>query len=122
MRSYEQGELLEEIRAAGGAVVAVTSEPQVLAGEAEIDWGLSFPVVGDPHHEIRDELSERGCLDIFVNADYDVLGREWASHPKGYFQPAVAALAKDGRVLYRWRCVPNRSNISGAGMERSSPK
>ena len=41
--------------------------------------------------------------------------RPWASHPKGYYQPGVLALAKSGRVLYRWQCRPNRSNMSGAG-------
>jgi len=115
LRSYEEEGLLAEVRAAGGEVFAITSEPQTLADEAQADWGLSYATVGDPHHEIRDELAARGWLDIFYNEDFDVLGRQWASHPKGYFQPAVVALDRDRRVLYRWRCVPNRTNISGAG-------
>ena len=39
----------------------------------------------------------------------------WASHPKGYYQPAVIAVHKSGRVLYRWRCVPKFTNMNGAG-------
>ena len=39
--------VLDEIRAAGGEVFAVTSEPQTLATEAEEEWDLGFPVVGD---------------------------------------------------------------------------
>jgi len=94
----------------------VTSEPQTLATEAEEDWDIQFPAIGDPHHEIRDLLSARGLVDVFYNEDYGHLReREWASHPKGYFQPAVIALSKTGRVLYRWRCVPKYSNMSGAG-------
>ena len=95
---------------------AITSEPQALATEAEEDWEFRFPAVGDPHHEIREVLKERGWLDVFYNEDYGHLReRPWASHPKGYYQPAVIALSKNGRVLYRWRCVPKYSNMSGAG-------
>ena len=43
----------------------------------------------------------------FHNEDYGHLrARVWASHPKGYYQPAVLTLHKTGQILYRWRCVP----------------
>ena len=94
----------------------VTSEPQTLASEAEQEWETRFPIVGDPHHEIREECSERGWLDVFYNEDAGHLReRKWASHPKGYYQPAVVAVHRTGRILYRWRCVPKFSNMSGAG-------
>ncbi|MCS5574627.1 MAG: hypothetical protein NZ789_17000 [Pseudomonadales bacterium] len=98
-------------------MVAVTSEPQYLADEAEQDWELSYKVVGDPHQEIRQTLAGRGWLDIYRNQNWQHFGndRDWARHPKGYYQPAVIAVTKEGRVLYRWRCVPRHSNISGAG-------
>ena len=77
---------------------------------------MSIPVVGDPHLEIREDLSRRGVLDIFCNPDAGHLReRSWASHPNGYYQPAVVALSQSGQVLYRWRCVPRYSNMSGAG-------
>lgn len=77
---------------------------------------MSIPVVGDPHHEIRKDLQSRGWLDVFYNPDYGHLReRGWADHPNGYFQPAVLAADKNQRVLYRWRCVPKYSNMSGAG-------
>ncbi|MEM7018813.1 MAG: hypothetical protein AAF512_15915, partial [Pseudomonadota bacterium] len=102
--------MVEEIRAAGGEVYGITSEPHSLAAEAESAWEMSIPVVGDPHHEIREDLSKRGWLDVFFNTDYGHLReRNWASHPKGYYQPAVIAIHKSGRVLYRWRCVPKYS-------------
>lgn len=108
--------MLDEIRQAGGEVFGVSSEPQTLAYEAEEEWETQFPVVGDPHHEIRGACSERGWLDVFYNEDSGHLReRKWASHPKGYYQPAVVAVHKSGRVLYRWRCVPKFSNMSGAG-------
>lgn len=46
--------------------------------------------------------------------------RSWVAHPKGYFQPGVLALTKEGRVLYRWRCRPTRQNVGGA-IERPTP-
>ena len=112
--------MLAEIRAAGGEVYGLTSEPHSLAAEAETAWDMSIPVVGDPHHEIREDLKARGWLDIFYNEDFGHLrNRSWANHPKGYYQPAVIALrrsdASAGHVLYRWRCVPRYSNMSGAG-------
>lgn len=108
--------MVEEIRAAGGEVYGVTSEPQSLAGEAETAWDMTIPVVGDPHLDIREDLKARGVLDIFYNPDAGHLReRSWTSHPNGYYQPAVVALSKTGQVLYRWRCVPRYSNMSGAG-------
>jgi hypothetical protein len=97
-------------------VFGITSEPHSLAAEAEDAWDMSIPVIGDPHHEIREDLKARGWLEVFSNEDYGHLReRAWASHPKGYYQPAVIAIDKSGRVLYRWRCVPRYSNMSGAG-------
>lgn len=87
-----------------------------MAQEAEEAWELSFPIIGDPHHDIRRGLSERGWLDVFFNADDGHLrNRSWTSHPNGYYQPAVIAIDQAGRVLYRWRCVPKYQNMSGAG-------
>ncbi|HAK51577.1 MAG TPA: hypothetical protein DCM54_06710 [Gammaproteobacteria bacterium] len=108
--------MLQEIHAAGGEVFGISSEPHTLAVEAEQEWETGFPIVGDPHHELREECSERGWIDVFANENYGHLReRKWASHPKGYYQPAVIAVHKSGRVLYRWRCVPKFTNMNGAG-------
>ena len=72
LRSYAKAGVLDAIRQAGGAVFGVTSEPQTLASEAEREWETQFPIVGDPHHEIREETSERGWLDVFYNEDADI--------------------------------------------------
>lgn len=99
----------------------ITSEPHSLASEAESAWEMSIPVIGDPHHEIRQNLKERGMLDVYYNENYGHLrARSWASHPNGYYQPAVIAIDKTGRILYRWRCVPKYSNMSGAGARPSA--
>ena len=48
--------MVADIRAAGGEVYGITSEPNSLAIEAEEAWKMTIPVVGDPHHEIRRDL------------------------------------------------------------------
>lgn len=108
--------MVEAIRAAGGEVFGVTSEPQTLASEAREAWETGFPCVGDPHHEIREDCRARGYVDLFANEHLEHLGqRSWVSHPKGFFQPGVLAIDREGRVLYRWRCRPANSNMNGAG-------
>jgi hypothetical protein len=106
----------EAVRAAGGAIFAVTSEPQRLADEARRVWAFDFPAVGDPHHEIAGACRERGWLDLYVNERTHSLGRAatFAEHPKGYFQPGVLAVTRAGRVAYRWRGRPTRKNMGGA--------
>ncbi len=108
--------MVDKIREAGGEVFGITSEPHALAIEAEEAWNLNFPIVGDPHHEIRKICAERDWLDLFYNENAGHLrNRKWTSHPKGYYQPGVLAVHRTGRVLYRWRCVPKYSNMAGAG-------
>jgi hypothetical protein len=122
LRGYAKSGVVEEIRKAGGAIFAVTSEPHSLATEAEQTWDFGFPSIGDPHHEILGACRERGWIDLFVNEQYDLLKtRSWTAHPKGYFQPGVLALTGEGRVLYRWRCRPTRKNVGGA-VERPTPE
>ncbi len=113
-----KGEIPEKIRAAGGEIYAVTSEPQALASRAQSEWDFGFESVGDPHQEIAGACRERGWLDLFVNEKTGLLLRSttgWLpQHPKGYFQPGTLALSSSGRVLYRWRGTPTRKNIGGA--------
>ena len=108
---------------AGGRIFAVTSEPQTLAREARASWGLDFEAVGDPHQEVADACRDRGWLDLIVNPRVEFLRRmhRWASHPRGYFQPGVLAVGRDGRVLYRWRGVPTRRNAGGATSRPDPP-
>ena len=109
--------MVEAVRAAGGEIFAITSEPQDLANQAREHWQLSFESVGDPHQEISRTCSERGWLTLYANKgrlDFLQRGAEWkVEHPKGYFQPGVLALTRAGRVLYRWRSVPSAENLNG---------
>ena len=118
MRGYGKEGVVEAIRRAGGEIYAITSEPQSLAANAQQHWETGIEHVGDPHQEILDECQERGLLSLFTNDWEQGFSRTnddtWVSHPKGYFQPGVLSLRREGRVLYRWRCRPSRQNIGGA--------
>ena len=109
--------VVAEIRAAGGEIYAITSEPQNLANQAHEHWELNFENVGDPHQEIPKICSERDWLTLYANkGDLEFLqrGADWkVEHPKGYFQPGVLALTNSGRILYRWRSVPSEENLNG---------
>ncbi len=49
-------------------------------------------------------------------------GADWkVEHPNGYYQPGVLVLSNDGRVLYRWRSNPGRSNLFGT-VSRPTPE
>ncbi len=116
MRGFVETGVLDKIRQAGGELYGITSEPQSLATEAEEAWELGFPVVGDPHHEILATLRERKWINVYFNENIGHLtNRTWASHPKGYYQPAVLAVNSEGRALYRWRMIPSKKNQAGAG-------
>lgn len=109
--------MIAAIREAGGEIYALTSEPQSLATNAQNEWDTGFEHIGDPHQEILQECATKGWLSLFVNDWGDGAKPNelsWVSHPKGYFQPGVLALRREGRVLYRWRSRPTRENIGGA--------
>ena len=109
--------MVEKIRAAGGELYAITSEPQHLADQAHEHWELHFENIGDPHQEIPQECSRRDWLTLYANkGDLEFLrrGADWeVEHPKGYFQPGVLALTGAGQILYRWRSVPSAANLNG---------
>ena len=123
MRGYRKDGVVDAIREAGGEIYAITSEPQSLASYAQQHWETGFEHIGDPHQEISGECTDRGWLSLFTQDWGDTFALEagWVSHPKGYFQPGALALSRTGRVLYRWRCRPNRRNIGGAVARPTAP-
>ena len=111
LRSYVDFGVVERIRAAGGEVFAVSSEPQHLANQAHEHWDLNFDNIGDPHQEIARVCYKRDWLTLYANrGDTEFLqrGADWTvEHPKGFFQPGVLAITQSSRILYRWRSVPS---------------
>ncbi|MEM1229715.1 MAG: hypothetical protein AAGI15_04200 [Pseudomonadota bacterium] len=125
MRRYVEDGFVDRIRAAGGEVYAITSEPQHLADQAQNHWALTFTSIGDPHQEIARTCSERDWLTLYANRGrltFLQRGANWrVEHPKGYFQPGVLALTGAGRILYRWRSVPSAANLNGT-LARPTPE
>jgi hypothetical protein len=108
--------VVEKIRADGGEIYAITSEPQRLADNARHEWELDFETIGDPHHEISSQCQDKGWLELIVNTQSEMIEAEDAkfAHPKGYFQPGVLCLDANQHILYRWRSIPTFKNIGGA--------
>ena len=125
MRSYVETGVVDKIRAAGGEVFAITSEPQHLADQANTHWELNFDNIGDPHQEIPRICDERGWLTLYASkGDTTFLqrGADWTvEHPKGFFQPGVLVLNSKQRILYRWRSVPSDKNLNGT-VARPTPE
>ncbi len=117
MRSYIDDGVVDKIRAAGGEVYAVTSEPQHLADQAHTHWDLSFENIGDPHQEIPRVCDERDWLTLFASrgkTEFLQRGADWkVEHPKGFFQPGVLVVNQSSEILYRWRSVPSEKNLNG---------
>ena len=116
LRGYVEEGVVDKIRAAGGELYAIVSEPQRLADDAKSEWELNFETVGDPHQEIAEKCKDRGWLELFINEQTSFITNTDSplSHPKGYFQPGVLGIDSNKRILYRWRSVPTRANIGGA--------
>ena len=117
--------VVAQVRAAGGEVFAIISEPQHLADQAYEHWDLNFLTVGDPHQEIPRTCSERNWLTLYASKgglDFLQKGADWKiEHPNGFFQPGVLALTGSGRVLYRWRSLPSAENLNGT-VARPTPE
>ena len=115
--SYQENGIVNEIRKVGGEIYGITGEPQTLAETAHKEWKTDFNHIGDPHHEILADIHNRGWLSLIIWNYTPSFRKEVSqnfSHPNGIFQPGVLAVSQKGRVLYRWRSLPNHRNVGGA--------
>ena len=97
-------------------------------------WKIPFPSIGDPYVSIVDELYARGIGKVYVDQHMgSFINKSWMRqaevakktqkiqaryerdpHPVGVLQPAIFALDKNYKVLYRWISEPSWKNIGGA--------
>jgi peroxiredoxin len=103
------GEFLDEIRHAGGDLVAITSQSDIPAQQAHHEWGLKYNVVSEP----QNILAQRFHIAITPKAQTP-LAQDANEYPKGMAQPAVLALDKHGKVLFQWVIAPDEMNLGGA--------
>ena len=85
MRGYGKDGVVDAIRAAGGEIFAITSEPHSLAMNAHEHWETGFEHVGDPHQEILGECKDRGWLSLFV-AEWEALPQTADPTGRGRFR------------------------------------
>jgi len=95
-------DLLEEIHAKKGVLYGVTAEPQTTQDQTQQDWGLNFQQIGDPKNTLA-----------------KVLGVHLTDMPSrgfkfGMTQPAVIAVDRKGKLLFKWISVPSATNMGGA--------
>lgn len=111
--------MVDQIREAGGEVFGITSGPQALAVEAEEAWNLNFPIVGDPHREIRKVCAERDWLDLFYNENAGHLrNRKWTSHPKGYYRPGFWPFTRQDECFIDGGVFPSSATWLGLVPDR----
>ena len=116
--------------------MAVTSEPPAWAARAKELWGISFPIVGDPEHQLAHYVIKENIipnlvithLDPAVAADasniYSTVGpvplailrvHPWISKYKhGIAQPALSIIRNNRSVAYSMAVQPCASNGFGA--------
>lgn len=73
--------------------------------------------IGDPHQEILQDCRTRGWIDLIISKwDSKIISRhdDRISHPKGFFQPGVLVVNKNGTVLYRWQSGLTKQNYGGS--------
>ncbi|MEO0602737.1 MAG: redoxin domain-containing protein [Myxococcota bacterium] len=103
------GSFRERLEGQGGKLVGVTSQSADAATQAHDDWGLAFDVVSQPSND----LARRFEVAITEKAQTP-LAEVPGEYPSGMAQPAVVALDRAGKVLYRWAIEPSTMNLGGA--------
>jgi peroxiredoxin len=103
------GDFHARVRAAGGELIAVTSQSEASAQKARADWGVAYRVMSEPSNA----LARRFDVAITPKAE-TVLADDPVEYPEGMAQPAVVALDQGGEVLFRWAIEPAAMNLGGA--------
>jgi hypothetical protein len=93
-----------EIRAAGGVVVAATAEAPGYLEKTRSLTGFADTVIVDPENLLARELKARKLLDAAIT-DSQLYRLRGYKH--GMAQPALLVVKSDGTVLQRWAIVPS---------------
>lgn len=100
----ELAALSGDIKAAGGALLAVTADPPENLERTRSSSGFSDTVIVDPENILAKELKSRGRLDVAISTN----GAAWfRGYKHGMTQPALLVMKNDGTVLQRWAIVPS---------------
>ena len=94
----------DDIKAAGGVVVAATAEAAEHVGKVRSSTGFADTVIVDPENLLARELRSRKLLDVAIT-DSQLYRLRGYTH--GMAQPALLVVNRDGTVLQRWAIVPS---------------
>lgn len=103
------GEFREQVVAAGGRLLGITSQSTELALEAQEAWGLDFAVSSDPSNELARSFN----INITPKAETPMADHP-TEYPNGMSQTGVVVLSRAGEVVYRWAVDPTEVNLFGA--------
>lgn len=107
---------MDRILNQGGQLIALSSQEPAEAARAKEQWGIRYPVIGDPKLVVPIELYKRGLLTLYVDVEKYTTGdmKGLRTYEKGMVEPGVVALMPDWTKLYGWACVPSAKNGGGA--------
>ncbi|MDW3176806.1 MAG: redoxin domain-containing protein [Acidimicrobiia bacterium] len=103
------GSFREQVIAAGGQLVGITSQSAEAARSARKNWQLDYDVISDP----TTELAKSFGIDITPKAE-SPLAEHPTEYPNGMSQSGVIVLNRDGQELYNWAVNPAVVNVFGA--------
>lgn len=102
---------LENVQRFGGCIVGITSQDQTTAETTRQQWGIPFPLYGDPENVMAKSVFN----DIETKRS-----NETAVYPRGMGQPSVFAYTKTGVLLHSWSQRAHPRNNEGAS-DREEP-
>lgn len=101
------GEFRKKIEAKGGKLYAVTSEGDDGIKISNDKWGLDYDILSDRSLELAKRYG------VFITDGKDAHGGV-EKYPDGMSQPAVIAIDKTGKMIFRWAIIPSEMNMGGA--------
>ena len=103
------GEFRSQVEAAGGRIIAITSQSAEAADQTRRDWGLGYGVVSDP----TTALAQQFGINVTPKEETP-LAEHPTEYPNGMTQTGVIVLDQAGEVIYNWAIDPTETNLHGA--------
>eukprot|EP00042_Codosiga_hollandica_P045112 m.453965 g.453965 ORF g.453965 m.453965 type:complete len:137 (+) comp56942_c0_seq1:1928-2338(+) len=98
--------MLDQVRARGAEVFAITSQPPHKASDAQANWSLRFEqVLSDEDHVIADHVRTLGYVNLHLTQRSD--------YKNGMVQPGLLIITRTREILFTWAIVPTLMNIGG---------
>ena len=100
----------EAIVAQKGVLVGISSQNHEFCQQTAEEWGLNFPLVGDPENVLANRFGVE--VTVVIPGKNEDAGNGF--YPFGMSQAAVIAIDQAGQFLSYWASVPGPDNDDGA--------